>query len=120
MRITRRQLRSLIIEQINLMTEEVTLRDLDRHQTTLSGTPYPKVGAVVVLGKDNPGLFDRSNDKFYKDEERPVEGEFSEKKVKVRVLKEPNTFKKQDDSSIKGNVIDYLKDKDAVIVVPVE
>lgn len=117
MRITRKQLRKLINEQINLITEEVTLRDLGRHQTKLNGTPYPEAGAIVVLGKDNPGLFDKNNDKFYEDKVRP-DPKDSKKKVKVRVLRNQITFKKQDGSSIEGRVIDFLKSKDAVIVVP--
>jgi hypothetical protein len=118
MKITRRQLRRIIIEQVSLLTEEVTLADLGRSRSTINGIPYADAGAVVILGKDNPGLFDENDDNFY--ETADVRSMKDFKKNEIRRLKEPNTFKMQDGSSIYGEVIDYLKDKDAIIVIPVK
>jgi len=37
--------------------EHVSLKDIGRDTKTIDGVTYAEMGAEVILGRDNPGLF---------------------------------------------------------------
>ena len=77
----------------------VSLKDIGRDTALIEGVTYAEMGAVVILGRDNPGLFPFASSQFY-------------------LLKSSAPFKLQSGRVVEGQVLEMHPKEGIGIILP--